>query len=72
MSQSSTTKKDDFKLNENQKHKNQLINEKQLTNSSDRLNCDFKNDLLLNDILDFKKAQLLNSPEVLEFLRDKI
>lgn len=40
--------------------------------SPDRQTCDFKNDILLEDILDYKKAQLLNSPQVLRALRDKI
>lgn len=58
---------EDNKLTKNLNNKSarKLVN-------SDRSNLiDFKNEILLDDILDFKKAQLLNSSEVLEFFRDK-
>lgn len=72
---SSSNKKDLLKLNESEDNKlTKNLNNKSARKlvNSDRSNLiDFKNEILLDDILDFKKAQLLNSSEVLEFFRDK-
>lgn len=82
MSQPSANKKDDFGLNISGAHESSKKSNKTSKSSSRKLasnqasndksaNCDFKNDALLENILDYKKAQLLNSPQVLEFLKKK-
>lgn len=85
MSQSSTAK-DDLNNNSTKNQlstKNTITNanrktqrESQInthsTDTDNNSNLTFKNEYLLEDILDFKKAQLLNSQQVEKFFNDKL